>query len=251
VLFLVLLRGNRIAFATMPTKSRTPSKAAASRSNRSSDSSVAHVVEHLRHGIISGRYQRDSKILPKQIAERCGTSFIPVREALRILEAEGFILFRHNRGAWVTPVSLTDLEDLYDLRIQLETEAVAHCRPFEDSEIEKLNGLISRMSQSYERDETAKVVKLNQDFHFSIYDHCRSPRRLRMIKQLWLHAERYQQLSLQVRHDAADEEHGAIVVALTERDHEVAAEALRAHLKSTVSLLKAGWETVGRTDDMV
>lgn len=234
----------------MPTKTRTRAKGPASRPSRSSDSSVAHVVEHLRQGIITGRYQRDSKILPKQIAERCGTSFIPVREALRILEAEGFIVFRHNRGAWVTPVSMTDLEDLYDLRVQLETEAVARCRPFEDAELLKLDSLISRMSEGYAQDDTDRVVRLNQEFHFAIYDHCRSPRRLRMIRQLWLHAERYQQLSLQVRHDAADEEHGAIVRALSERDHDAAAEALRAHLMSTVSLLKAGWERVGHTDDM-
>jgi DNA-binding GntR family transcriptional regulator len=46
---------------------------------RHGDSSVDHVVEHLRSGIISGEYPHDTKLLPKAIAERCGTSFIPVR----------------------------------------------------------------------------------------------------------------------------------------------------------------------------
>ena len=93
------------------------------------DSSVHHVVQHLRGGIISGEYPHDTKLLPKAIAERCGTSFIPVREALRILESEGFVVFRHNRGAWVTTLSIADLEDLYELRIELESEAVRRGTP--------------------------------------------------------------------------------------------------------------------------
>lgn len=228
----------------VPAKRRSAVKSSPPRTPRSNDSSVAHVVEHLRHGIITGRYRRDSKILPKQIAERCGTSFIPVREALRILEAEGFILFRHNRGAWVTPVSLADLEDLYDVRITMEADAVAKSKPFSDEALHDLQSLIEKMSKAYDDDDSSRVVKLNRDFHFRIYSNCGSDRRVRIIRQLWLHAERYQHLSVKVRHDAADDEHTAIVDALSTRDHELAAEALRSHLTTTVSLLKADWQRV-------
>ena len=93
------------------------------KADKSADSSVALVVEHTRQGILADIYPADSKIHPKLIAERCGTSFIPVREALRILEAEGFIVFRHNRGAWVTPLTLADLHDIYKLRIQNQHSA--------------------------------------------------------------------------------------------------------------------------------
>lgn len=228
----------------VPAKGRSAVKGSSTRTPRSNDSSVAHVVEHLRHGIITGRYRRDSKILPKQIAERCGTSFIPVREALRILEAEGFILFRHNRGAWVTPVSLADLEDLYDVRIAMEADAVAKSKPFSDEALHDLQTLIEKMSHAYTDDDSSRVVKLNREFHFRIYGNCGSERRMRIIRQLWMHAERYQQLSLEVRHDAADDEHKAIVDALSAHDHELAAEALRTHLITTVSLLRADWQRV-------
>jgi DNA-binding GntR family transcriptional regulator len=228
----------------MPTNGAFAARNSSARTQRSNDSSVAYVVEHLRHGIITGRYRRDSKILPKQIAERCGTSFIPVREALRILEAEGFILFRHNRGAWVTPVSLADLEDLYEVRIAIEADAVAKCKPFSDEALQYLQGLIETMSSAYSKGDSRRVVKLNSDFHFHIYRNCHSERRMRIIRQLWMHAERYQQLSLQIRHDAADDEHNAIVDALATRDHELAAEALRTHLITTVRLLRADWQRV-------
>lgn len=228
----------------MATKKRKIVRKRPSRTLKSNDSSVANVVEHLRQGIVSGKYKRDSKILPRQIADRCGTSFIPVREALRIMESEGFIIFRHNRGAWVTTVSLADLEDLYDLRVTLETQVVAKTSPFSDDELEKLKTMIQKMSIAYAKNDNGLVVKLNREFHFSIYSHGNSERRLRMIRQLWMHAERYQQLSLQVRHNAADEEHLAIVNALAARNHDLAAEALKIHLATTVSLLKAGWQKV-------
>lgn len=228
----------------VPTKGGSAVRSSSVRTQRSNDSSVAQVVEHLRHGIITGRYRRDSKILPKQIAERCGTSFIPVREALRILEAEGFIVFRHNRGAWVTPVSLADLEDLYDVRIAMEADAVAKSKPFSDEALQDLQSLIEKMSSAYANDDSSRVVKLNRDFHFRIYRNCDSERRMRIIHQLWMHAERYQRLSLQVRHDAADDEHKAILDALSSRYHDLAAEALRTHLITTVSLLKADWQRV-------
>ena len=89
----------------------------------------------IREGIISGDYRPGAKLLPKQIAESCGTSFIPVREALRVLESEAFVSFVHNRGAWVTPLSKADLQDIYMLRIELECEAVNQATPFTEVEI--------------------------------------------------------------------------------------------------------------------
>lgn len=160
------------------------------------------------------------------------------------MESEGFIIFKHNRGAWVTTVSLVDLEDLYDLRITLETQAVAKAKPFSNDEIDKLKTTVQKMSNAYNKVDSGLVVKFNREFHFTIYEHGNSERRLRMIRQLWMHAERYQQLSLKVRHDAADDEHFAIVNALAARNHDLAAEALKTHLETTVSLLKAGWQKV-------
>lgn len=211
--------------------------------DKTSDSSVALVVEHTRQGILAGSYPADSKIHPKLIAERCGTSFIPVREALRILEAEGFIVFRHNRGAWVTPLTLTDLHDIYKLRIELETEAVAQSSSFDKSDIAKLNQLIKKMSQSKTKGKSDLTTQFNQDFHFYIYEHCDSDRRLQIIQRLWMHSLRYQRLSLLIRHDAAEDEHIAIVDALSNGDHILAAEALRIHLTTTVTLLDAAWQS--------
>jgi DNA-binding GntR family transcriptional regulator len=208
------------------------------------DSSVDHVVQHIRQGIIDGRYRHDTKLLPRAIAERCGTSFIPVREAMRVLESEGFVSFRHNRGAWVTPLSLSDLEELYELRIELECQAVRRARPCDERDIALLREKVDRIRIANQRNEASKVVALNRDVHFLIYRRSNSPRRLRIIEQLWLHAERYQRLSVVFRDDAADEEHRQIIDLLAAGDHNAASDAMRDHLTSTLNVLRTGFSLV-------
>ena len=70
------------------------------------NSSVDQVLEFARQRIVSGEYPPDTKLLPKILAAECGTSLIPVREAMRVLESEGLVVFIHNRGAFVAPISL-------------------------------------------------------------------------------------------------------------------------------------------------
>lgn len=220
---------------TKPTGGRAPE------SSSYGDSSVEHVVQHIRQGIIDGEYPHDTKLLPRAIAERCGTSFIPVREAMRILESEGFVTFRHNRGAWVTSLSLSDLEELYELRIELESEAVRRARPCNERDIALLRDKVDRIQIANQRNEAGRVVALNRDLHFLIYRRCNSPRRLKMIEQLWMHAERYQRLSVDFRDDAADEEHRSVIDMLAVGDHNAAADAMRSHLTSTRYLLHAAF----------
>lgn len=213
------------------------------------DSSVDQIVHHIRQGIISGQYRENTKLLPKLIAERCETSFIPVREALRILESEGFVVFRHNRGAWITPLSIDDLEDLYDLRMDLEGEAVRRARPLKQRDIERLYDIVDRINIANSRSDSHKVVSLNRDLHFLVYRRSDSPRRLKMIEQLWLHADRYQHKSLEFRHDAAEGEHREVIRHLEAGDHNAAAEAMQDHLSSTVSLLRSGFAQVDPATD--
>ena len=201
------------------------------------DSTVEQVVAFVREGIIGGDFRPGVKLLPKQIAESCGTSFIPVREALRVLESEGFVNFVHNRGAWVTPLSKADLQDIYMIRIELECEAVRQAAPFTKAEIAHLEDLLARSRDRHEHRDNAALVTLNREFHFSIYEKAGSPRRLKVIDQLWLHSARYQRLSLNFRHDGADTEHGRMLSKLGRGDHDGAATALKSHLETTVRVM--------------
>lgn len=207
------------------------------------DSTVEQVLSYIREGIIDGQFPPQSKLLPKQIAESCGTSFIPVREALRTLESEGFVHFVHNRGAWVTPLSISDLEDLYTIRMELECEAVRQADRFTKEEIAHLDQLLADSVAGNKKHQNARLVALNRELHFSIYRKAHSPRRLKLIEQLWMHSARYQRMSLDFRHDASDAEHRKIVNKLRRGDHDGAAEALRVHLQTTVDLIREGLES--------
>jgi DNA-binding GntR family transcriptional regulator len=208
------------------------------------DSTVAQVLEHLRQDIITGRYAPGSKLAPKAIADGYGVSFIPVREALRVLESEGFVEFLHNRGAWVTPMSSTDLVDLYDIRIELETQAVRHARPLSTDTLDRLDALLGEATAADRRGDNARIIEINRDFHMTIYDAAGSPRRMRLIEQLWLHSARYQRVSLEYRHDAADAEHRSVLDHLRSGALDQAAGALGDHLRTTVSLLLSGLQQV-------
>lgn len=210
------------------------------RTNQIEDSTVEQVATFVREGIIGGEFPAGAKLLPKRIAEQCGTSFIPVREALRLLASEGFVSFVHNRGVWVTPLSKADLHDIYTLRIELECEAVRQATPFTEAEISHLDGLVESLRAHHHKHDHAGIVALNRELHFSIYEKAGSPRRLKLIDQLWLHSARYQRLVLDFRHDAADAEHREMVDELRRGDHDAAALALRTHLETTVRLMTAG-----------
>jgi DNA-binding GntR family transcriptional regulator len=78
----------------------------------------------VRSAIVENRYAPGQRLVEQRIAEELGLSRTPVREALRMLEAEGLVVSARNRGAMVRPMSPTEVVDLYGLRIRLESYAV-------------------------------------------------------------------------------------------------------------------------------
>ncbi len=90
----------------------------------SSVAGVAHAYEQVRTAIVENRYPPGHRLVEQRIAAELGLSRTPVREALRMLQAEGLVVSERNRGAMVRPLSSTEVEDLYGLRIRLESYAV-------------------------------------------------------------------------------------------------------------------------------
>jgi DNA-binding GntR family transcriptional regulator len=84
---------------------------------------TTHAYEQVRAAIVENRYAPGQRLIEQRIAAELGLSRTPVREALRILEAEGLVVSERNRGATVRPLSPTEVVDLYGLRIRLESYA--------------------------------------------------------------------------------------------------------------------------------
>ncbi len=85
---------------------------------------AAHAYAEVRSAIVENRYPPGHRLIEARIGEELGLSRTPVREALRMLEAEGLVVSERSRGAMVRPLSDTEVADLYGLRIRLESYAV-------------------------------------------------------------------------------------------------------------------------------
>ena len=90
------------------------------------------VLGSLREAILAGVLSPGARLRQEDLAERFGTSRIPVREALRALEYEGLVASEPNRGFTVTELDADDVEEVYDLRIVLESHAVRVALPLLD-----------------------------------------------------------------------------------------------------------------------
>jgi DNA-binding GntR family transcriptional regulator len=198
---------------------------------------VDQVLDYVRGRILSGEYEPGARLRLQPLAEESGASLIPVREALRILEAERLVETIPNRGARVAGISRADMEDLYRVRILLETQAVRESAPMADDEKAELAEILDQIQEAAKAGEGDLVMRLHRQYHFGIYNRTPSKWLPTLIDLLWKHTERYQRLSIPFRHDMADHEHREVLVALASGDSNVAADALKIHLETTARLV--------------
>ncbi|MGE3799360.1 MAG: GntR family transcriptional regulator, partial [Thermomicrobiales bacterium] len=160
-------------------------------SNNDLISSVELVYQRTRRDIVAGELAPGSPLRLQELAARNGVSMIPVREALRLLEAEGFVDILQNKGARVAPLSLQDMQDVYRTRIVLESEAlrqaIPHVTPQVIARARTLNAKLGR-----QKEKTGYVVyEDHRAFHFTLYEPSESRWLLRLISGTWDHTERY------------------------------------------------------------
>ena len=195
------------------------------------------VTSRLREAIVSGLLQPGDRLMQEELAERLGVSRMPVREALRRLEAEGLVVLQPYRGALVANLSSTELQELYELRIALETLALRFGIPEMDAEsFETLEVTLRKMD--LETDSTT-WLDLNSKFHTLLYQ--KAGRKLldEHIENLRNKSDRFLRLfaSRRDRTAQAQREHWAIVRACRDRNIEKACNLLKDHLQSTVTSL--------------
>ena len=104
-------------------------RAAALHSPAAFGSAAGEVERVLRDAILAGRLPAGTQIKQQHLAEELGVSHIPVREALKTLESEGFVVLAARRGYFVAPVSVTDAQEIWRLRRTLEPMAIAMSIP--------------------------------------------------------------------------------------------------------------------------
>ena len=209
---------------------------------------VETVYQSTRAQILDGTYPPGTPLRLNRLAEENEVSLIPVREALRLLESERFVISEINKGARVAPLSMQSLEDLYRVRTLVEVEALCLATDFMDSEfINSLDSTITDAVRELEANEIAKGLILHREFHDSIYGLSGSEWLCHMIEVLWAHSDRYIHLaSLQPNFVCSvDDHHHAIIDCLLNKDVEGAAKSLARDLQGTVELLR---DELGQAD---
>ncbi len=195
-----------------------------------------HVQQRIREAILKQELEPGDRVDQTQIAEKLAVSLAPVREALRALEAEGLVNIIPRRGAFVTHISLTDLNNLYFARALLEGETIYHAVSYlTKSDFDDLQSLVKRLEDTANTNDVNAYIPLNREFHLRIYGALENQHLLQMIQQLWERSERYRYQYMFVIHnnERIHREHLAILDACLQRDAPAAKAAAVKHIEGT------------------
>ena len=191
------------------------------------------VAELLRQRIFNRELEPGSWIDELKIAEEYGISRTPLREALKVLAAEGLITMKVRRGAYVTEVSEKDLADVYHLLALLESDAAGvAARICSDAELQELAALHQMLESAQTNRE--KFFEINEQFHMRLLALANNKWRDQMVADLRkvMKLNRHHSLFRSGRIDESLQEHRDLMAALQQRDSGKASECMRLHFQN-------------------
>jgi len=191
------------------------------------------VAELLRERILAGSFVRGQRLKQAEIARELNLSITPVREALRLLEAEGYVRVSSHRGAVVAPFQVDQVDELYDLRLMLEGKlTAAAAKRLTDDEFRSLKLLQAEIYDATQRGDREGVRGGNFRFHFRLYELADMPHTLEFVRVLWAKYPFDLVGAIQGRQQLVLEEHAVLLDALRLRDARLALRAVHAHITS-------------------
>ena len=198
------------------------------------------VADFLREGIISGTFPRGSRLKQAEIAERLQLSITPVREALKLLEAEGYINGNSYRGACVVPFDATASKEVLELRLLLESRLIrGTAENIRAQDIVELRALADEFERAFDAGDRASARGVNYRFHRRLYSLADMPQTLHFVQILWARYPFDLINAVAGRGKDAAKEHDEILDALSKGDASAATLAMRQHIESGWSLLKS------------
>lgn len=202
-------------------------------------SKTAYVVQRLRREMETGEMTPGQQIRQAEIAERYGVSPTPVREALRLLEADGLIQYTPHRGATVTELSPQDLNDLYFTRSLVEAHlaelAGERATPDQLVEIRRLH---DELAAATETESSATLSVMNREFHLAVLRLGSPLVTQHVVTPLWLgfHPPSQSLWRSAEGNKLFLKEHEALIEALEAGDGEAAGKAMTKHLESAMRM---------------
>ncbi len=191
------------------------------------------VAKRLRERIFAHEIPPGTWVDEQALAAEYGISRTPLREALKVLAAEGMVTLKPRRGAYVTEVSDRDLDDIFPVLALLEGrcahEATERARPADLRHLEAIHETLEKHAAAGNLD---RFFEANQDFHRALLDLAGNRWLAQVIQDLRrvLRLTRHHSLLARGRVQESLAEHRAILAAIRSRDAECAGELMRAHL---------------------
>lgn len=198
-------------------------------------SASERVASELRSMILSGEYLPGERIVQEDLAERFGASRLPVRDALRLLEADGLVTLVANTGAWVAKLSLAECEEVYQIRERVEPLLMRMSVPGLTSEvIARLHELVSEMRDT---DSIEEFLRLDRDFHNLSYSGAVTGMLGDFVARLWNTTQHYRRAFSELygvhTNRAVHLEHELLVLAIERGDVDEAERIVHAHIRRT------------------
>jgi DNA-binding GntR family transcriptional regulator len=191
------------------------------------------VAELLRQRIFSRELEPGSWIDELKIAEEYGISRTPLREALKVLAAEGLVTMKVRRGAYVTEVSDKDLADVYHLLALLESDAAGVvAQKASEAEMEELQALHDELEAAQRQRD--RFFAINERFHMRLLEIADNRWRMQMVVDLRkvMKLNRHNSLLKAGRIDDSLDEHRALMAALHARQGELAMQRMQDHFQN-------------------
>ncbi len=202
------------------------------------------VADFLREGIISGRFARGARLKQQEIATLLNTSITPVREALKLLEAEGYVAGDSFKGAVVAPFDIEASSEVLSLRILLETQLVKGAvERAKGADIAELKVMAEAFAAAFDAGDNETARAANYRFHHRLFEVAAMPQTLHFVQILWARYPFDLINRLSGRVSRAAQEHDDMLAAIIAGDTSAAMLATRQHIEAGFVELRDSLET--------
>lgn len=201
---------------------------------------TTYAAEQIRNRIVLGILPPGSKVRVYELAEELGISRVPLREAVRELEAESLVDNLPRRGTIVRQLSEQDLRDSFALLRRIEPIAARRAAAEDGAVAREMRHWLKELRQLHRRRvarSSEEMLHAHRQFHFSMFAVSGEGVLQRHLEMLWNTCERYVMMSLpdHERQRAADREHARLVDAIAAGDPDLAVRALDDHLDNSLA----------------
>lgn len=195
------------------------------------------IAGQLRDDINEGTWPPGTPLRQEDLGRRYGASRIPVREALQILGAEGLVRMEPNRGAVVAALDESDVVEIFELRLMIETHLLRAATPLHDAR--SVARLEAAQTELEHEDTVAGWLAGDRRFHEILYAPAARPRSVEYALLLRGQVERFAMKGLgpKSRYGEWRREHRALIAAVRGHDARAATGMLKTHLEETMTLV--------------